>query len=372
MWKLKSSTSTWNDAQGGKIVPGYHFDTTYTDVVGGYYRINFSSGLFNGAAVVTVWGEGRDQTRSETRSIQAVYQNLSLPGAIISGGNLNDAAGSAIQWGAIMAMGDINSYAAATYPRKLSKQVVRPWDTDLNPPNTDNLMWWSGYDVPELPIFDFVALRSSAAATNTLNCNGVTTGAANIPCSSVCINCVVRNLYQDPRYNSNYVWYWDNNVTINDPGVNGTMVVRGNMITNGGDWYGPFGPLGATVNMRVPANAWMEYQKFDTAATNQFPADNGLKNNKSTYILGSVSGVEGAATGGDLGFFGFVYVGGDLLIAGDADVYGSIWVVGVSTFGPGASNNAIFFNDQLVLPTLNVVLVRQSWKEVTSSGVVWP
>ncbi|MEQ1918671.1 MAG: hypothetical protein ABL955_05685, partial [Elusimicrobiota bacterium] len=88
MWKLKSSTSTWSAAVGGTAIAGYAFDVTYTDLPGGTYRIQFDDGTLNGAGVVTVWGEGRDAANNETRSIQAVYQNISIPGAIIAGGNL--------------------------------------------------------------------------------------------------------------------------------------------------------------------------------------------------------------------------------------------------------------------------------------------
>ncbi len=371
MWKLKSSTSTFAQVQnGGAGLTGYSFDTTYTDVSGSY-RISLTSTTYLGSAAVTVWGEGRDTSKGERRSVQAVYQNLSIPGAIISAGNLNDLSGSSVHRGPIMSLGNINSYAAATYPRKLAKQVVLPFDANgLTPPNTDNQMWWSGYDVPELPIFDFTALRSSATNTGTLNCNGTTNGHANIPCGSACINCVVTNFYNDPRFDSNDVWYWDNNVVINDSGTNGTFIVRGNLVSNGGDWYGNNGgePLGHSVNMHVPATAWMEYQKFDTTAKNQYPGDNGLRDVRPNYILGSDTAVEGAASGGDLAFFGFLYVGGNLTIGGDADTYGAVWVVGVSTFGSAASaNNDVFFNDQLVLPTLNVVLVRDSWMEVPPS-----
>lgn len=373
MWKLKSSTSTFATAQAGHALAGYAFDVTYTDVDGGTYRISMTSTVYNGSACMLVWGEGRDAKNKEVRSIQAVYQNFSVPGAIIAAGNLLDASGSSVHWGPIMAMGRITSYAAANYPRKLSKQDVLPWDANgLTPPNTDNAMWWSGYDVPELPIFDFAALRSSASATGTLNCNGTTNSHANIPCGSACVNCVVKNMYMDPRYNNNYVWYWDNNVVINDPGINGTTVVRGNLLTNGGDWYGSYGSV-SMVNMHVPPNAWMEYQKFDTAAKNEYPGDNGYHAVKANYVLGSIPGVEGAASGGDVGYYGFLYVGGNLNIAGDADIYGAVWVVGTSTFGSAASsNNDVFFNDQLVLPTLNVVLVRQTWNEVLPSKQAWP
>jgi Tfp pilus assembly protein PilX len=276
MWKLKSSTSTFATAQAGTAIAGYNFDVTYTDIPGGSYRISMTSSVYNGAAVMLVWGEGRDNNRSEMRAVKAIYQNLSIPGAIISAGNLIDTGGSAVHWGPIMAMGTLTETGTVpNYPRLLSKQTALPMDTNgLTPPNTDNVQWWSGYDVPELPMFDFTALRSSAAATNTLNCNGSTTGAANIPCGSACINCVVKNMYKDPRYNSNYVWYWDNNVVINDPGTNGTFIIRGNMLTNGGDYYGSYGAV-TSVNMHVPTSGCFRARNSPSRADSRYPRDIG-------------------------------------------------------------------------------------------------
>ena len=394
MWKLKSSTTTFSGVQNGGALAGYNFDTTYTDVAGGTYRINFSSGVFNSEAVVTVWGEGRDTSKKVTRSIQAIYQNQTIPAAVISNGNLTSdtANGAQVNWGPMMSMGTMNITGPTVhYPRKFSKQVVLPYDVNgLTPPNTDNVEWWSDYDVPELPVFDFAALRSSASLTNTLNCNGTLNGNGGqvpasgdqvtlhdgpqglIPCGSACVNCVVGNIFQDNRYNDNDVWYWDGNVVMNNPGIKGTVIVRGNLLTNNGDWYGPFGPLKSTLNLPVPPNAWMEYMKCDTTSKNEYPADNGLNNSLANYVLGSCGTAcegGGLGSGSDVGFYGFVYVGGDINVQGDADVYGAVWVVGNWN---AAGNNLLLFNEKLQVPVLNVVLVRLSWKEVHQSGAAWP
>ncbi|UPT74400.1 MAG: hypothetical protein M0D55_01230 [Elusimicrobiota bacterium] len=370
MWKLKSSTSTWATAVAGTVITGYDFDTTYKDVPGGTYRIRFEDGLLNGAAVVTVRGEGRDEANKETRAISAVYQNISIPGAIIAGGNLQQAGTSVVQWGPVMAMGPITLSGSALtegYPRKLSKQYVSPFDTSVNPPNTDNLEWWSDYDVPELPVFDFAAMKSSAIATNTYNCGGVWNAAVlnQVLCNTGCTACNVAGLYLDSRRANDYIWYWDQDVVINGAGTKGTTIVRGNLTLKGGD-YG-----NVESNMRIPYGAWREYQKIDNAATNTYPGDNGYQAVKNEYELGSCgSTCEGGATGDDLGFSGFVYVGSDITMTSGsaADIYGAVWVVGDWI---SLSNNIIFFNDQLSVPTLNVVLVRQSWQETAPNTTAW-
>lgn len=368
MWKLKSSTSTWASAAAGVSIAGYNFDVTYRDLPGGSYRIRFEEDTLNGVAVVVVTGEGRDESSKETRAIEAVYQNVSIPGAIIAGGNFEQAETSIVHWGPVMAMGTIlvsGSAYNSHYPRKLSKQWVLPYDNSLVPPNTDNLEWWSDYDVPELPQFDFTTMKSSAIATNTYNCSGRwnATIADQVLCNTGCVSCNVSGLYQDSRAGNNYIWYWDQDVVINGTGIKGTTIVRGNLTLVGGD-YGNSG-----MNMRVPYGAWREYQQFDNASTNTYPGDNGYQAVKNEYQLGANDTIEGGPTGSDTGFNGFVYVGSDINASGDADVYGAIWVVGAWN---SADNIIIFYNDQLNVPTLNVVLVRQSWKEVSPSATSWP
>jgi hypothetical protein len=331
-----------------------------------------------------VWGEGRDSLRKETRSIQAVFRNTSVPGAVMSGGALSISDQAIVHWGPVLAWNDITVAGTVYnkhYPRKISKQVVKPHDNSVDPPNTDNLEWWSNYDVPDLPILDFDALRSSAIATNTLNCNGSVNGTTHqLNCNSACVNCEVNFCSTsgnpcDNRADKNFVWYWDRNLNLHDGGINGTVIVLGNLNYPSGsdDWYGNLsGPTGTRYNMRVPRNAWLEYQKIDTNSANQYPADNGRNRVLNNYVLGSNPTAEVEPTGSDAAFVGFVYVGGNATLAGAADQHGAIWVKGNWSSGTsGSSNNNLFYNDQLQLPMLNVVLLRLSWKEVSPCATAW-
>lgn len=371
-WKLKSSTSTWAAARAGTSIAGYAFDQSYTDVEGGVYRISITSGPSTDQ--VQVVAEGRDLADKERRSIQVQYTNSAIPGGLISGASINESGTSIVHWGPMLAMNNITLSGAAAsryFPRKLSKQVVsgtagNPRDTNgLTPPNTDGKEWWSGYDVPELPIFDFAALRSSAAATSTLNCDGTVTGTHtnHLTCGSSCTNCSVTNIANDSHYNNDEVWYWDNNVSFSGQnGIKGTVIVRGNMSVSGSDNYNP--PA-----VHVPSTAWKEYQRFDTSSTNQYPADIGLSTSAATYDIGSCGTTcEGSASGSDLGVYGFVYVGGTINMTGDSDIYGAVWV---QSGWSGGGNVMIFYNDQLVLPQLNVTLTRDSWKERSPFPGTW-
>jgi len=581
-WKVKNSTTTFAQVMTGGTLPGYHFDTAYTEISGGSYRINITSGPL--ADQITVYGEGRDSFKKEFRAIKAVYNNSSVPGAILSGGKLTADAGSTVHWGPIMAKGDITVSTGTDhsgnnlrtyYPRKLSQGTVRPLDPtgDTNPPNTDNLEWWSNYNVPELPVFDLTAMRSSAAATGTLDCRDVyhvtytttttiigytvspttcdgvasqtcscdgsghfgcnsrcsgscsssvasyspspatcgtvscscsgstfkctgattscknsgscshgnpspttcaasspsncscnssgvfscsgacapgtcnpssynytpvptscnytipgsetcscngsgtfncgsatctgscteidnyavngTTNSISIGCCSVsggvescayenptpnhCTNCVVTDLYDSAYRDKDYTWYWDKNVTWQGyTGTRGTIVAVADMMISSypaataDDRYCRGGtgahPGSTKCTVAVPKDAWKEYQEFDTTKTDEYPGDLGKSSSTLTYAIGT-SDTESGGSGGDLGIYGFLYVGGNLARYGASDIYGAVWVKGDVS---GTGNTMVFYNAKLKVPTLNVVLMLDSWKETPPSAAAWP
>ena len=414
MWKLKSTTSTWANAQAGTALAGYNFDATYTDVPGGSYRVTFSTAA-NGR--VQVWGEGRDSNRKETRSIQAVFANASLPGPVLAQGVMNYGGVFQTHWGPVMAQNNINITGTAAqvlrrFPRKLSKQVVLgnatlQRDTNgLTAPNTDNQEWWSNYSVPKLPLLDFATLRASATATGTLNYyNGHTTShtltgytlwnpastnltnihylnATNKKCTSTVGGNHFRHFYDSfhhPNANQNLVWYWDNDVTFtgygyaygaancHSMGLYGTVIVRGNMTIDASDCYG--GYLG-----NIPTNAWLEYVVNDTAASAQYPGDNGLRSAWNVFNFGvnNWSGQTGGALT-DVGFRGLMYIGGNLNMTTNSstEIHGIVWVVG-NVLAASTIDTHIYFDGDLEVPVLNVILTRESWMEVSPNTTAWP
>lgn len=413
MWKLKSSTSTFNEAKLGIIIPGFNMDTSYGDIPNGLYRIKFSSGP--GTREVTVIGEGKDLGSNETRAISAVFQNQNFPSAILTGGIITWANAFTVHWGPVMAQNNINitdaSAAQDYFPRKFSRQVVTcvskgyARDTNgLDPPNTDNVEWWSDYPVPEIPILDFTAIRSSAEATGTLNVFGCSK-MASFPAAkkwwgkNACnlggknhdnLN-HFQNSWNHPLARKQYIWYWDapsaggpvfskggdvqfTGSTGNEGhGIWGSVIVRGNLINHAGDNYAYTGD--------VPSRAWEEYKRiekavYDTTTKNQYPADDGYQKNRSTFKFGSETWTNGhnppPAGNTDIGIRGLFYVGGNFDIQGPADVNGVLWVVGNIGKAVGAERTIIFYDENLDLPTLNVVLVRRSWNETTPSSYAWP
>ncbi len=401
VWILQSSTYTWSRAVSGLPLTGYNFDVKYSDVPGGTYRIRVTSGPANYQA--TILAEGRDSLTRETRAIQLVVQNQTIPGPILTTGQINDGGTFEIHWGPEVAQGNIVLSGGALdryFPRKFSKGVVSgnssyPRDVNgLAPPNTDNIEWWSSYPVSSLPQLDFTTLRSSAASNGTLNyyngfssshtftgytggghsCNTAGTSSAH----SNPHNTHFADCNHHPRSKQNLIWYWDGDVVFtgganlsgHGNGLYGTIIVRGNMTIETEDNY--------TYTAPIPSNAWMEYQRFDTASSNQYPGDNGYHTNRATFGMGSETWTGGPASTSytDVGFRGFIYVGGNFTIANDAlsDYAGALWVVGNATNNNTGEFSLLFYDPTVAatLPTLNVVLSRQSWKEVAPSTIAWP
>lgn len=411
MWKLKSSTSTWAQAKVGTVISGYNFDSTYGDIPGGTYRIRFASGPATNE--VTVTAEGRDPQNKETRAIQAVYSNNSLPGPVLASGVLTYSGALEVHWGPVMAQNNIvvsGNAATEHFPRKYSKQVVsggtgtNARDTNgINPPNTDNIEWWSDFAVPDVPLIDFATMRASAAANGTLNYyNGNASSHTLIgwPAGShgTCSNAGTSSNHAAPHSThffdsehhplskANLIWYWDGDLVLTGDtatgccggchriGLWGTFIVRGNLTIEAGDCYAFTGP--------VPASAWKEYTRigassFDTATSNQYPADNGLKTNLLTFNHGSQSWTGGPPSANtDVSIRGFVYTGGNMTFVSGAlgDFQGVLWVVGNITNNNVGERSLVFYDETLgaSLPVLNVVLVRQSWREVSPSATAWP
>lgn len=418
LWKLKSTTTTWTTAANGTVLAGYNFDITYTDidVGGGSYRIKFSSGP--ASKQVTIIGEGRDSARKEVRALKVVVQNQTIYAPLMSGGNITWNRGLGLFWGPVISQGNItladDFVAAWYYPRKFATGTVlgtaaNPRDTNgLSSPNTDNVEWWSGYSgVPDIPLLDFAALRSSASATGTLNVVGCrsTQGGAGTAGSltswDIRSSCPSSGSHtghfgnpwnhgRSARFapNTNYVWYYEDTVVptltlsgrysgstaINEScGLRGSLIVRGNLVIDTPGEY--------TYSNRIPSTAYLDHRKlltstFDTAATNEYPGDNGFQVSRSTFNFGTETWCQpgqGCGWRTTVGVRGFTYVGGNLTILQFMDFNGAIWVNGTVTASGGSASAfcGIFYDDTLELPALNVVLIRQSWNETAPSSTVW-
>ena len=160
----------------------------------------------------------------------------------------------------------------------------------------------------------------------------------------------------------------------NATSLRGTIIVRGNLtINSSGDMV---------YSGHVPTNAWVQEQKllintYDSAAGGEYPADIGLHQSTGVWHFGVDSWTEPGLGGGwvnTVGIKGFVYVGGDLNITNYLDFNGAVWVNGNinSAYNNPSAFCGVMYDDTLSVPALNVILLRQSWQEVTPSPTAWP
>ncbi len=352
------STITWNSIQAGNSQADYRFDKAYTDVTGGTYAINVSSGpAIQQVTIITV---GRDRYGKETRAIRAVYSNTILGDtAIFSGQGVQIGGGVTIEWGAVMSPYTIDANSK-NHPQFWSASQITTKDTSPNPPNCDspNCHQWHSFqaNLPASPMLDFDFYRSSAIATAGCPVAGTTPSGC--------------------YYNGNVTgWngttasktiFIDGDLSVTSPGMfhTGTMIVMGNVNLPNGVWGN------GTVTMSVPSKAWKQYgndwaayQAYDGGAPAAFP---GLDATYAPVGLTKVS-TKIAANG-------FLYVGGNFNNGGggggNSDVYGVLYSVGTTTI-TASSPVTFYYNGNATsnLVTTNVSLTRFSWQDETRG---WP
>jgi hypothetical protein len=113
-WMVHSSTANCAAAVAGTVIAGYNFDTTYTDMPGGTYRIQISA---LGNNTIKIIGEGRDSLKKQVRAISATYMNKTVYSPLMAQGMLSYGKGLDVYWGSIMSQGNIHVPPAAQHRR---------------------------------------------------------------------------------------------------------------------------------------------------------------------------------------------------------------------------------------------------------------
>ncbi len=344
--KIITSSSTWSSIQAGQVQTNYNFDFKYTDS-NGQYEVRVTSGP--GTQQATVTGVGRDTSTNEIRAIKVIYGNTAANAAMYAMGGVTLTSNPGVEWGPVMSPTTITT--SQDHPRFYSTGNVTLDPNGAVPPNTDNVQWWSYY--PNLPpppevdtqgyLQDATALgQVHAAGTYQASSFGVTTGTH----------------------------YFQGDTTIQSPGGflnNGNIVVMGDLTVQGS-------PGNGTLTPHLPPNAWKEYgndwkgcaacywDNYDNAAPTTFPGINGSYDSSvATYAFNN-----------KLLLHGFLYVMKSLTITGGGNltIYGSLYLGNASSLD--GSHVKVYYDDSLVVKTLNVTLSRNSWQEVSNcswSGV---
>jgi hypothetical protein len=366
IWKLQESQTTWSDAKAASAISGYDGNTEYhlvfQDGTTGYYRISFSSGP--SAGQVTVQSKGRDPSTREVRTIQAILGEGGLGTFAIQAKETSSfGAATSVEWGPVISGTIINS-GNKDHPRLLSASDVTPDDGNGSAePNSDGIQWWSYKpDLPPAPEIDFAFYQTSATNSGSApNGCGSNSGATYYRAGNAtfrgCTDSSSRAYYITG--NCNFASGGGGNRIVADIICLGDLSVTG----NGG------GSLTETLD--VPPEAWLEYgndwayykANFDTSCPHATYADAQAANYAPTGLTKSVSNIV---------VHGFLYTGGSqgLTGGGNGVLVGALYSANNASLS--TSNCTLYYDPENAadVRTTNVILSRESWKEV--AGSTWP
>jgi hypothetical protein len=364
-WKLRESDDLWDQAAAGTPITDYNNDRTFTDVSGGEYKIQITTGTVVGTVVVI--SKGRATGTTDVRAIRAVYTKGITLGAISVNGAMDYRPNLGVEWGPVVTFTSITSNPPNKYPRKFSAGQITGRDT-VNDSNNGAMPSgnWAAYDyaafydlgtppVVDLDYYKTVAKNTIVATVlkkgtgsgdaspdtsggfnsgyypSSTNPNGVKiekgTGAGNF--TFTCSTCVI--------YIEGEVKRYPNGAFLNVE----ALVVTDDMDFNAG---------GTPYTTTIPNTASDEYQ-YVPDGVNYWTAS-GWAN--------------GAAVTVDAGFHGFLYVGGNVDNAGG----GSTMVGAMYINGEITTNTTTVYYDSSVTNNVkisNATVYRQSWDEVRVS-----
>ena len=333
VWKINESATGWDKIIHDGIFPeNLDGSVTFDEPDKGSYKVRVSSCWVDYEDLVIIHSVGIDKTSQQIRGLKVIYSKAAgANSAILSVGGVSFGGNADVHWGPVMnSEGDVTM--GNTYPRKYAGigYIVDGRDpdgvggTDIGPTNgahasnipmDDEYKDWSSNGVREisevevdLSEYSAKAKAYTTPASAPDRANAVPPNSGYYPASACPVSFPIH--YCDT--NANAVYFFEGDVNMSNSmfvGPNpGTVtsecafIVLGDITLPGGS--GSTCTSGSyTVN--IPTHAWKEYQAFDTAATGEYPGDNGFQNNSATF---DVNGF----TSGNCVFHGLIYVSGDL------------------------------------------------------------
>jgi len=351
-WKLLENDDMWAITSTGTIA-GYHFDKVYTAEDGGTYAINITSDPVDGNRRI-VEAVGRDPKGVQLRRIKAVLVNDNPNNFSARGGNqvVNTGGNDHLEWGRVISGNSIDA-AGRTFPRFYSAGHVTPQDGGSSSASTDNVYWWSFYDVPPFPKVKFAAYLASATASGADPCGGNYYTVGNRD-------------FKGCHDTSEKTYYITGDTTFSSGGggnfIRGTIITLGNLsISGSGGGDGAYAARLPPEAWKEYGNNWAHYKTFDAGAPATYAAAvsaSYLAVNK-TYPLTNVL------------VHGFVYTGGNqgLQGGGNCNLNGALLSNQNATMG--TSSMVIYYDDNVAegIQVQGVNLKVHSWYEVKPD---WP
>jgi len=362
-WKMLENDDMWIITGTGTIA-GYNFDQVYAAETGGQYTIRISSDPVDADKRI-VEAVGRDKSGAQLRKIKAVLINDSAADFATRAANMvaNTGGNDHIEWGPVISGNSIDA-TGRTFPRYYSAGHVTPQDGGSTTASTDDVYWWSYYEIPPFPSINFAAYLSSANASGNApnGCGHGNTskyhhtaamGAAEF---KGCTDTSGKTYYIDPTVDTTFKSGGSGNF------IRGTVIMQGNFIISGsGGAAGAYAAKLPPQAWKEYGNAWAHYLAFDPGAPATWAAavaGNYLATNK-TYALNNVL------------IHGFAYTGGNqgLQGGGNCNLNGVLLSNRDATMG--TSTMAIYYDDDvasdIMIQGVNIRL--HSWYEVKAE---WP
>lgn len=402
LFKVKSSSTVFDDCLQGNMPAGYNGEIVYTDVTNGAYVIGISSTAVQ--KEIRVEARGRDGTATEHRTIVVLWKKDSVAAAVYAP-SITAAGSAKIYWGPLMSLNSIVVQGSSNelYPRKLARGAITATgggypsrDTSSAAQNTDGLEWWSFNEPPGVPDIlpvDLDYYKTAAKAEVGCPAGGNPSGS--------CYYTSDQN-WDNHKSTFNRTYYFEG-----DAKFTGSKHFRGVMIImDEFDMQGS-GESGATYGqytVSVPTTAYLEYQKNapnggdancsgsaacasacggggngasddsnyndnddaerDDCCCHQYPGDMGTAvTEQYTFGTGCTGhGNAGGASTEKIAFKGFIYVRGNSKISGSTSIHGAL----LSTSGSftGSGSFSMFYDDTLEIRTTGINITQTFWAEI--------
>jgi hypothetical protein len=361
-WKLLESDDMWIMTGTGTIA-GYNFDQVYTAESGGTYAVKISSHPteYDKRVVESV---GKDRTGAQLRRIKAILRNDNAADFATRAANMvaNTGGNDHIEWGPVISGNSIDA-TGRTFPRFYSAGHVTPQDGGSTSASTDNVYWWSYYEIPKFPKIKFSTYLSSAQASGAAP-NGC--GNDNASKYYHVGNAEFKGCHDE----SWKTYYITGDATFKDGGggnfIRGTMIILGNIIISGG------GGGDGAYQAKLPPEAWKEYghnaatwahyKVFDPGGPASYAAAEAGSGYKATGVTYGLTNVL---------LHGFMYTGGSQGLQGGGNCNLNGVLLSNQDATMGTSSMRIYYNDgvakDILIQGVNIKL--DSWYEVKAE---WP
>lgn len=360
-WKLLESDDMWIMTGTGTLA-GYNFDQAYAAESGGTYAIRITSHPVD-ADMRVVESVGKDRTGAQLRRIRAVLRNDNAADFATRAANMvsNTGGNDHIEWGPVISGNSIDA-TGRTFPRYFSAGHVTPQDGGSTSASTDNVYWWSYYEIPKFPNIKFSTYLSSAQASGAAP-NGCGNG------NSSNYYHIGNAVFKGCNDTSGKTYYITGDVTFQSGGggnfIRGTIIMLGNFIISGN------GGADGAYAAKLPQEAWKEYGYNATTWAHYKSFDPSGPATYAAAVAANYAATNKTHNLSDVLIHGFAYTGGNQGLQGGGNCNLNGVLLSNQDATMGTSSMRIYYDDSVARDILiqGVNIKLHSWYEVKAE---WP